>query len=223
MGVVCPVHLSGLFPPGTRRASQMAIYRASAGVLPCEISSQSPLTPKQPRQKIRPRRAVRAHCCVRIPRLITLCVYFAPSHPMSAFGGHRLTGPPPVIVPVLSSTLLPGFAGQNFITTTGASATSHQQKPWVSPCAPASRDQGLRIRCQASPVTAPAPCKVSHPQSLYVADRVPGFALFCMLAPTHSRIRFVCAMYTLLPMASFRPHRWPVAPLPFGLSSPRSG
>ena len=81
----------------------------------------------------------------------------------------------------------------------------------------------LWIRCQASPVTTPAPCKVSHPQTLCAADRVLGFALFCMLTPTHSRIRFAYAMYTLPPMASFRPHRWPVTPLPFGLSSPRSG
>ncbi len=81
----------------------------------------------------------------------------------------------------------------------------------------------LQIQCQASPVITPAPCKVFHPQALHMVNRVLGFALFCTLTPMCSRIRFAFAMYTLLLMASFRPHRWPVTPLPFRLPSPRLG
>lgn len=87
----------------------------------------------------------------------------------------------------------------------------------------ASRKKNFWIQCQASPVITPAPCKVFHPQALYMADRVLGFTLFCTLTPMYSRIRFTFVVYTLLPMASFRPCRWPAPPLPFGLFSPRSG
>jgi len=39
------------------------------------------------------------------------------------------------VVPVLSSTLLPGFFGRDFCTTTGSSATLHRfVRPWVSSC-----------------------------------------------------------------------------------------
>src|SRR5699024_11533123 len=93
--------------------------------------------------------------------------------------------------------------------------------PWLSPCTTLSVSQTLRG--QASPVTAPAPCKIAHPQSHYATDLVSGFALFCTLTPAYCRIRFAFAVSILLPMAAFRPHRWPMTPLPFGLSSPWSG
>jgi len=39
------------------------------------------------------------------------------------------------VVPVLPSTPLPGFTGQNFITTTASSATSPPSLPWLAPWA----------------------------------------------------------------------------------------
>src|SRR5690606_3693737 len=51
---------------------------------------------------------------------------FRPSHPVKAFDLAQSAEPPPAVVPVLSSTLLPGFTGQNFLTTTASSATSPQ-------------------------------------------------------------------------------------------------
>lgn len=58
---------------------------------------------------------------------------FRLSHPIKAFGLAQSAEPPPAVVPVLSSTLLPGFAGRNFLTTTASSATSHLLWPWFSP------------------------------------------------------------------------------------------
>ena len=52
-----------------------------------------------------------------------------------------------------------------------------------------------------------APCKLPHPQSLKGSDQVSGFALSCTLTHQLSRIRFTCAMCSLLPIASFRPCR----------------
>ena len=53
----------------------------------------------------------------------------------------------------------------------------------------------FRVRGQASPVTAPAPCKIGHPQTRPAADRVSGFALFCTLTadrpPNQVRSRYV--------------------------------
>lgn len=53
----------------------------------------------------------------------------------------------------------------------------------------------IRVWGQASPVTAPAPCKIGHPQTRPAADRVPGFALFCTLTankpPNQVRFRYV--------------------------------
>src|SRR5690554_107637 len=68
----------------------------------------------------------------------------------------------------------------------------------------------IRARGQASPVTAPAPCKIGHPQTRPAADRVSGFALFCTLAasrpPNQVRSRYVhLASYGFLqtpPLAS---------------------
>ena len=46
---------------------------------------------------------------------------FRPSHLTKAFGLAQPAEPPPAVVPVLSSTLLPGFAGRNFLATTASS------------------------------------------------------------------------------------------------------
>lgn len=62
-----------------------------------------------------------------------LVIDFRPSHPGRAFGPVRSADPVSAVIPVLSSTLLPGFAGRNFFTTTASSATSHQLRPWLSP------------------------------------------------------------------------------------------
>lgn len=68
----------------------------------------------------------------------------------------------------------------------------------------------FRVRGQASPVTAPAPCKITHPQTRSTSDRVSGFALFCTLTagrpPNQVRFRYVhLASYGFLqtpPLAS---------------------
>jgi hypothetical protein len=57
------------------------------------------------------------------------------------------------------------------------------------------------------PSYLPAPDKLPHPQSHYGFDQVSGFALSCTLTLPQRRIRFACAMCSLLPIASFRPCR----------------
>ena len=52
-----------------------------------------------------------------------------------------------------------------------------------------------------------APCERSHPQSHCRSDQVPGFTLFCTFPLLLCRIRFACAVYHSLPIASFRPCR----------------
>lgn len=49
-----------------------------------------------------------------------------PSHSDEAFGAHRPLPTRRQVVPVLPSRLLPAFTGQDFITTTESSATSHR-------------------------------------------------------------------------------------------------
>ena len=71
---------------------------------------------------------------------------FRPSHPARAFDPARPTEPPPAVVPVLSSALLPGFTGRNFITTTASSATSHPWQPWLSPWQAISGMAGYGVR-----------------------------------------------------------------------------
>jgi hypothetical protein len=56
------------------------------------------------------------------------------------------------------------------------------------------------------------PCEQSHPQSRIRADQVSGFALFGTLTLLIRRIRFACAMYRSLPIASFRPCRYQQRP-----------
>lgn len=71
---------------------------------------------------------------------------FRPSHPTRAFDPARSAEPPPAVVPVFSSTLLPGFTGRNFVTTTASSATSHPTRPWLSPCSVPSSQTGYGVR-----------------------------------------------------------------------------
>ena len=52
------------------------------------------------------------------------------------------------------------------------------------------------------------PCEQSHPQTRYGTDQVSGFTLFCTFTLPQRRIRFACAMYCSLPIASFRPCRY---------------
>ena len=73
------------------------------------------------------------------------------------------------------------------------------------------------------PQLGQAPCERSHPQSRNRSDRVLDIALFCRLAtpvaPNLVRLRYV-------PLTSYgflQTPPLPVTPLPFGLSSPRSG
>jgi len=49
----------------------------------------------------------------------------SPSHTDLTFDQVDPTASKAAVIPVLSSTLLPGFTGRNFFTTTGSSATSH--------------------------------------------------------------------------------------------------
>lgn len=88
------------------------------------------------------------------------------------------------------------------------------------PCHPRntapSNDTGL-------PQLGQAPSERSHPQTRNRSDRVLDFAPFCRLAapvaPNQVRLRYV-------PLTSYgflQTPPLPVTPLPFGLSSPRSG
>jgi len=51
-----------------------------------------------------------------------------------------------------------------------------------------------RIRYQASPVTAPAPCKQCHPQAQHRSDWVSGVATFRRLTHLRCRSRFTCVV-----------------------------
>lgn len=133
---------------------------------------------------------------------------FTPSQTGALLASHR---PPDVarpVISVLSSTPSPGFKGRNFITTTGSSATPH--------CFAADLPFGLSATCSAmarkqygaSPVTAPAPCRLHRPQSRHESEQVSDVALFCRLVRSCRRIRFAYATCRLLPVASFRPRRY---------------
>jgi hypothetical protein len=111
------------------------------------------------------------------------------------------------VVSVFSSRLLPAFIGRNFFTTTGSSATSHRIVPPGSPLElrylqPLLSENDMRL-----PQLPRTPGKLRHPQSPNGTDQVSGFALFCTLTLPSGRIRFTCAMGSLLPIASFRPCR----------------
>ena len=167
-------------------------------------------------------------CTLRSPSLCPsspFSWYFTPSHPVVAFGSPQVHQTVLAVIPVLSSTLLPGFTGRDFITTTGSSATLHvisgllesplAGPPSLSDTSP-SNDTGL-------PQLGQAPCERSHPHTRNRSDRVLDIALFCRLAapvaPNQVRLRYV-------PLTSYgflQTPPLPVTPLPFGLSSPRSG
>lgn len=144
----------------------------------------------------------------------------------AAFGERQAHRSPPAVIPVFSSTLLPGFFGRNFITTTGSSATRHvMPRPLESLLAGRvsvkkkilSDDTGLPQLMSGFPVEYAV---LNH---CVRYDQVLGFALFCTLTsppqPYLVRFRYVhSTSYGFLQTLSL-----PITPLPFGLSSPWSG
>ena len=75
--------------------------------------------------------------------------------------------------------------------------------PLVSIALPYRPRGGVRL-----PPLLQAPCKQLHPTTHHRSDRVSDFALFRRLAAPVVPLRFTCVMCRLLPMASFRPHRY---------------
>jgi hypothetical protein len=135
------------------------------------------------------------------PRLITLYAYFAPSHRKAAFGDIRLTRPPLVIIPVLSSTLLPGFNGRNFITTTGASATSHSHCSQIT-SRTACLEKTPRYSARLPRLLHQPPARYSVLNHCVITDRVSGFALFCTLT-AYAQPNQVCLRYVHLTSYGF--------------------
>jgi hypothetical protein len=135
----------------------------------------------------------------------SLQMNFLPSHDVKAFGSRR-----PLRTSRRSSRFSPpdcyqlsqaGTSSLLRIHLPPCTASFDLEFPLESPYPqPARNDTRL-------PQLLRAPCKLPHPQSLNRSDQVSGFALFCTLTHQLSRIRFTCAMCSLLPIASFRPCR----------------
>ncbi|KNZ68164.1 hypothetical protein Tfer_3304 [Thermincola ferriacetica] len=69
--------------------------------------------------------------------------------------------------------------------------------------------------CRASPVK-PACLKLNPSVLTPQVIQLLGFPTQCKVTHLTSQPRFACAMFQIPPSASFRPHRWPVTPLPTG-------
>ena len=115
----------------------------------------------------------------------------------------------PAVVLVFSSTPLPGFAGKDFLTTTGSSATLQSVSTFLSHLVSVDYHG---MNSAGLPRLISGPWKRSHPQTRTRFVRVWGVALIGRLTHRASRIRFACAMYRFLPIASFRPFRYQKRP-----------
>lgn len=137
---------AGLFQairPGT---SALAICRHGIALLPCSENTGATALPQHPDARPCPVGQLVNTASTARSSSVTLVNDFRPSHPTRAFGPDRSAGPPPAVVPVLSSTLLPGFSGRNFLTTTASSATSHPLRPWLTPWTTTSGLSGYGVR-----------------------------------------------------------------------------
>lgn len=137
---------AGLFQTTRSGTSALAICRHGIALLPGSENIGATAFPQHPSARPCPvGQLVNAASTSRSSSAI-LVNDFRPSHPAKAFDLVRPAEPPPAVVPVLSSTLLPGFTGQNFLTTTASSATSHLLWPWLSPCTTTSGSAGFGVR-----------------------------------------------------------------------------
>jgi len=137
---------AGLFQairPGT---SAQAICRHGIALLPCSENTRATAFPQYPSARPCPVGQLVNTASTSHSSSVILVNDFRPSHPIRAFDPDRSAEPPSAVIPVLSSTLLPGFSGRNFLTTTASSATSHQLRPRLSPCATASGNAGFGVR-----------------------------------------------------------------------------
>ena len=149
--------------------------------------------------------------------------YFTPSHPQRLLARHR-----PTSRCWRSSRFCPPHCYQASLAGTSSLLRAH-----LPPCMSLAGCLSLLLqdRPQRSspsddtglPQLGQAPCERSHPQTRNRSDRVLDIALFCRLAtpvaPYLVRLRYV-------PLTSYgflQTPPLPVTPLPFGLSSPRSG
>jgi len=140
----------GLFRTPRPGTSTQAIYRHGVVLLPCSERAKATAFPQHLNSLPCPVGQLVNAAPTFHSSSVMLINDFRPSHPTKTFGLARSAEPPPAVVPVLSSTLLPGLSamdgvnavfcrskktakGRNFITTTASSATSHPLQPWLSP------------------------------------------------------------------------------------------
>lgn len=137
---------AGLFQATRPGTSALAICRHGVALLPCPESTEATAFPQHLDTRPCPVGQLVNAASTSLSSSVMLINDFRPSHPTKAFDLVRSAEPPPAVVPVLSSTLLPGFSGRNFLTTTASSATSHLLWPWLSPCATTSGLAGFGVR-----------------------------------------------------------------------------
>jgi len=137
---------AGLFQTTRSGTSALAICRHGVVLLPRSESTEATAFPQPLGTRPCPVGQLVNAASTSRSSSVMLINDFRPSHPTKAFNPDRSAEPPPAVVPVLSSTLLPGFPGRNFLTTTASSATSHPLQPWLSPCAAASGFAGFGVR-----------------------------------------------------------------------------
>ncbi len=137
---------AGVFQAIRPGASAQAICRHGIALLPCSENTRATAFPQYPSARPCPVGQLVNTASTSHSSSVILVNDFRPSHPIRAFDPDRSAEPPSAVIPVLSSTLLPGFSGRNFLTTTASSATSHQLRPRLSPCATASDNAGFGVR-----------------------------------------------------------------------------
>jgi len=137
------------------------------------------------------------------------------------------------VVAVLSSRLSPAFIGGALLTTTGSSATSHHLRrilelPLGSCVTRFSRFASGRADAAEIMPCFPSYCAGSLSED-YVSNHLLQLFLYrasrlvarSLLQPAESSS--LSLRSPQLPIASFRPERWPLTPLRVGFSSPETG
>ena len=137
---------AGLLQTTRPDTSTLAICRRGIALLPCPENTEATTFPQHLDARPCPVGQLVNAASTSLSSSVTLVNDFRPSHPSRAFGPARSAEPPPAVVPVLPSTLLPGFSGRNFHTTTASSVTSHLPWPWLSPRTTASDFAGFGVR-----------------------------------------------------------------------------
>jgi len=137
---------AGLFQTNRPGTSAWAICRHGVVLLPRSEKAKATTFPQHLNPLLCPVGQLVNTASTFLSSSVILVNDFRPSHPNKAFDLVRSTEPPPAVVPVLSSTLLPGFTGRNFFTTTASSATSHPLRPRFSPWATTSGYAGYGVR-----------------------------------------------------------------------------